>query len=147
MLDQTLDANGGANDVIKFEQINAFTAPDFDFSAASTTGQVIVLTAGTYSIQTHCDGRLAAPFPAPVPSWGIGLYKNGVIVNGSQVAGFSQSPDDDALSLTAQVVIDVAANDTFMVKNIAKGGVFLKANHPELVVLDVSASLIFVKIS
>ncbi len=144
-LDQNLDANGGAVDYAKLESVNAFTS-DFDFSNASINGDVKVLTSGTYVISIFVDGRLQAPFPSPVPSWGIGLYKNGVLVPGSSVAGFSQSPDDDAISMSKKVIIDVAVNDMFKLRNIAKNAIFLKSIHPELVTNVCSASMSFNKI-
>src|SRR5260221_173357 len=124
-LDQVLDANGGATDMCKFEKINSVTAPDFDITLAASQGQIKVLTAGTYVLQWFADGRLHSPFPSPVPSWGLSLYKNSVSVGGSSQVGFTQSPDDDSISLSAEVIIDLAVNDVLMLKNICKSSINL----------------------
>jgi hypothetical protein len=77
--DQSLDANGGANDFAILENVGESSSPSaFDFSLAATTGVIRVLIAGVYQLQWDADGMLSTPFPAPVPSWGLGLYRNGV---------------------------------------------------------------------
>lgn len=144
-LDQTLDASGGASDTAKFELLNALTPPFFDISMAALTGAIKVLVAGVYVVEWFANGMLQPPYPSPVPSWGLTLYKNGVAVPGASQAGFSQSPDDDASSISARVVIALAANDILTVENISMLPIILKAVHPELVVSATSCSLTVIK--
>lgn len=145
--DQLIALNGAINDFATFEAVNSFTAPDFDFSNAALLGQIKVLTAGTYQIDFSVDGVLASPFPSPVPSWGVVLYRNGVIIPGSAVAGFAQSPDDDTISLSNTLQIDIAANDVIMLRNATMFPIFLKSIHAEFVTPMTSASINFLKIS
>lgn len=130
--DQPLDAHKGSTDFAKFESVGV-TSGDFDLSMANTDGSVKFLKAGTYKLSYDVDGRLEAPFPSPVPSWGVALYKNDLLIKGSGQAGFSQSPDDDAICLNSQIIVDVAENDIIKLRNITMAPIFLKAMHEELV--------------
>lgn len=130
--DQPLDAHKGSTDFAKFESVGV-TSGDFDLSMANTDGSVKFLKAGTYKLSYDVDGRLEAPFPSPVPSWGVALYKNDLLIKGSGQAGFSQSPDDDAICLNSQIIVDVLENDIIKLRNITMFPIFLKAMHEELV--------------
>jgi hypothetical protein len=145
--DQTLGANGSATDSAKLEALGVGTAAAFDWSLAATTGVIKVLIAGVYQCQWDADGMLAPPFQSPVPSWGLALYRNGVLLPGSAVAGFSQSPDDDATCLSALINVSLAVGDLLQIKNVGKVPIFLKAIHPELVAPMTSASFSALKIS
>ena len=144
--DQTLGANGSATDFAKLEALGVGVNTYFDWSLAATTGIIKVLKAGVYQLQWDADGMLAPPFSTPVPSWGLALYRNGVLLPGSAVAGFSQSPDDDANCLSALINVQLAVNDTLQIKNISTAPIFLKSNHPELVAPMTSASFSALKI-
>lgn len=130
--DQPLDAHNGSTDFAKFESVGV-TSGDFDLSMANTDGSVKFLKAGTYKLSYDVDGRLEAPFPSPVPSWGVALYKNDLLIKGSGQAGFSQSPDDDAICLNSQIIVDLVENDIIKLRNITMFPIFLKAMHEELV--------------
>jgi hypothetical protein len=146
--DQNLTANGGVKDYATFESVGPVSLPtDFDLSQAGTLGIIKFLVAGVYSIAWDAIGMLSPPFPAPVPSWALGFYLNGVFLNGSGIAGFSQSPDDDANCLTSVQGFAIKAGDTLQLKNIAKSPIFLKAIHPELVAPATCASFSAIKIS
>jgi hypothetical protein len=139
--DQNLTANGDVNDFAIFEHASAGTPDCFDWSLAATTGQIKVLKSGAYVLQWVADGQLAPPFPAPVPVWALGLYVNGVFLPGTGIAGFSQSPDDEANCLTQILIVNLLANDVLMLRNIGTFPIFLTGGHPELVVPVTSASL------
>lgn len=145
-VNQSLSANGGGSDFVKYEGANSVSA-DFDISAANVSGQVKALKSGIYLVSWVINGQLAPPFPAPVPSWGVGLYLNGVYVGGSSSAGFSQSPDDDAESISQSVIIALAANDVLALKSVSSAPIELKAIHPELVVPITCASLVIARVS
>lgn len=145
-VDQSITANGGVSDYVKFSSTNSITPPDFDISMANVTGVIKCLTAGTYVIHWTADGMLQPPFPSPVPSWALALYKNNVVIPGSAQAGFSQSPDDDAICLSGEVIIIIASGDELKLLNVSTLPIFLKAVHPELVVPMTSASIAIHKI-
>jgi len=138
--DQNLDAFANANNFAKFEKSNLVSA-DFDISLANITGEVKFLKAGKYQIGYVVDGKLADPFPAPVPSWGLSLYMNDILLSGSAQAGFSQSPDDDTISLSGVVIVDVKQNDMLRLKNVTTFPIVLKSMHAELVVPMTSAAM------
>jgi hypothetical protein len=135
-------------DYATFESIGPVSLPaDFDLTQAATLGIIKFLVAGVYSIAWDANGGLSPPFPAPVPSWGLGFYLNGVFLPGSSVGGFSQSPDDDANCLTSVQGFKINVGDTLQLKNISKFPIFLKAAHTELVVPATCASFSAIKIS
>lgn len=144
-LDQHLSPFGGAADYCKLPSSNSVSA-DFDISQANVSGEVKFLKAGIYKIGYAVDGHLEAPFPSPVPSWGMGLYLNGVFVPGSAQAGFSQSPDDDSISLSCAVVIDVKAGDLLKLRSISSSPVMLESVHSELPVPMASSCLFAVQV-
>ena len=137
--DQDLSAFGAGSDFAKLDKTGVMTA-DFDISLAASQGIVKFLKAGVYQIGWDGNGHLAAPFPGPVPSWGLGMWKNNVFIPGSAIAGFSQSPDDDAEALAAIFNVTMAAGDTIQIRNVSTFPIVLKGIHPELVVPMTSAS-------
>lgn len=145
-MDQTVAAHNQANNFAVFEKVNDATV-DFDTSLAASQGIIKFLKDGDYLISWVADGMLASPFPAPVPSWGFGLYLNNVFVPGSAAAGFSQSPDDDASVLTENIIIKIKANDILQLINVGNFAVLLKAIHPEFVIPMTSCSLTISQIS
>lgn len=148
-IDQHLGANGSGTDFAKMTSLGALSSPlDFDISMAATTGVIQFLKTGVYTLAWSTDGMLEPPFPFPVPSWGLGLYINGVFVNGSGTAGFSQSPDDDATCLTSVQNLSVAAGDKIVLKNITMNPIFLKSIQlPSVIVPVTCASFSAIKIS
>jgi len=146
-IDQHLTASGGALDYCKFPSANAITAPDFDISQSNVSGEVKFLKAGTYQIGYSVDGHLEAPFPSPVPSFGMGLYLNGNFVSGSAEAGFTQSPDDDSISLSCTVIIDVKAGDMLKLRSVSTSPVNLVSFHSDLVVPMASSTLFALQVS
>lgn len=146
-LDQNLGMNGSATDFVKFENLSVGTNGCLDWSLASTTGVIKVLKAGAYKLDWSANGLLAPPFPAPVPSWGLAIYKNGVAIPGTAIAGFSPSPDDDATALSQLMNCVLAVGDLLVLRNIAMFPINLKAIHPELVVPTTSASFNILKLA
>jgi len=145
--DQTLSKNGSGTDIAKFEAVSVGTNTCLDWTKAATTGEVKILKSGVYKLEWLADGMLAPPFNSPVPSWGLALYKNGVVIPGTAIAGFSQSPDDDANCLTALLNVTCAAGDILTLRNISTFAIFLKAIHGELVVPMTSCSISALKVS
>lgn len=144
--DQHLTVFGGALDYATFPSVNVATA-DFDLTNAAVLGEIKFLKSAVYNIAYASDGLLQPPFPSPVPSWGVALYLNGVAVTGSSQAGFSQSPDDDAISLSNEVIVRINAGDVLKLRNITMFPIFLKGVQPELVIPMTSASLTVHQIS
>jgi hypothetical protein len=140
IINQNLTANGGTNDFATLENLGVGVSGYFDWSTASIDGKIKVLQAGVYQVQWDADGMLAQPFPSPVPSWGLALYRNGAVLPGSAVAGYNSSPDDDATCLSNLINVQLNVGDVLQIKNIASYPIFLKAIHPELVVPMTSAS-------
>lgn len=120
--------------------------PDFDISLAASQGMVKFLVSGIYQICWDGDGMLAAPFPSPVPSWGLGMWKNGVFIPGSAIASYSQSPDDDANALAAIFNVNITSGDVIQIRNVSTAPIVLKSIHPELVVPMTSSSFSALKI-
>jgi hypothetical protein len=145
--DQVLTPNGSVDDFAIFDLVEQVTSLDFDLSQAATLGVIKFLNPGVYRLSWGTNGMLNPPFPAPVPSWGLGCYLNGVLVGGSTVAGFSQSPDDDATDLSIVFFAKVNAGDTVKIKNISTFAIFLKSLHPELVAPMTSTYFTAIKIS
>lgn len=144
--DQQLSAFGGGSDFAKLDKTGVMT-PDFDISLAATQGIVKFLKAGVYQICWDGNGILASPFPSPVPSWGLGMWKNGVFIAGSAIASFSQSPDDDANAIAAIFNVSISAGDILQIRNASTAAIALISSHPELVVPMTSASFSALKIS
>lgn len=147
ILDQKLSPNGGPLDYAQFQGINDISAPDFDVTGMNAPGQIKFLQAGHYLIAYSVNGRLDSPFPQPVPSWGMSIYINGAQIPGSASAAFSQSPDDDALCVSNNVIIPIAANDILMLRSISKKPILLKGIHTELVVPVAGACLSILKVA
>jgi len=146
LMDQHIHQEGIAGDIATFEHVSVSYGDCLDWSLASQ-GIVKVLKSGDYKLEWSANGMLAPPFNSPVPSWGLGIYKNGAIIPGTAVAGFSQSPDDDATCLTQLLNASLLAGDMLVLKNISTFPIFLKAQHSELVVPMTSASLSILKLN
>jgi len=145
-LDQSLSAFNSGNDFALLEKIGVMTA-DFDITNATLNGTVKFLKSGVYQIGWDANGHLTPPFPSPVPSWALGMWLNGVFLQGSGIAGFSQSPDDDATALAAIFNVTINAGDVIQIRNASTFPISLKAFHPELAVLMTSASFTALQIS
>lgn len=146
-IDQHLAAHGAGVDYAMLQNVGVLSSPlDFDISLASTLGQIKFLKSGVYTLAWDANGQLEPPFPFPVPSWAMGFYLNGVFVPGSAIAGFNQSPDDDATCLTNVQNVSINAGDVIVVRNVSKFPIFLKSVHPELVVPATCASFSAIKI-
>lgn len=114
---QILSPFGGATDTVIFGSQNAVSPGDFDLSASGTTGDVKFLKAGVYTIRWEAEAKVEPPVPAPTPSFSFGLWLNGVVVPGSVISGYTQAPNDDTLSISAEVQIVVAAGDMLRLRN------------------------------
>lgn len=147
MTDQSLGVNGSATDFAKFEGVSAGTTDCIDWSLAASEGLIKVMESGNYIVQWNSNGQLTPPYPAPVPSWGLGIYKNGVFVPGTAEAGFNDSPDDDANFLANTIIMQINAGDSIKLRNVGSFAINLKSVHPEMVVPMTSASINFLKVS
>jgi hypothetical protein len=125
---QILGPNGAANDAVLFQFQNAVSAPDFDLSMMSVDGSVKFLKAGAYRINYGAEAKVSQPIPVPVPSFSFGLWKNGVLVPGSTISGYTQAPGDDTLQVNGEVMIDIAANDIVKLRNASSNGIDMTPN-------------------
>lgn len=145
-VNQSLSAAGGSTDYALLQSVGVMS-PDFDISQSSVNGSVKFLKSGVYQMGWDANGMLAQPFPAPVPSWGLGMWKNGVFIPGSAIAGFSSSPDDSATALAAIFNVTIVAGDVIQIKNVSKFPISLISSHVELVQPMTSASFTALQIA
>lgn len=125
---QIVNAFGNPNDMVLFDKQNAVSVGDFDTSVMGSSGDLIFLKHGVYSIAWQLQGRIVPPVPSPVPSWSFGLYLNGVLVPGSIYSGYTQAPGDDACHSTGDVTIEVQAGDKLRLRNTCISNVNLNPN-------------------
>lgn len=145
-VNQVLGQFSSPTDFVKFEAQN-LVSPEIDVSAANTTGEIAFTKHGIYSIEFNIEAGLNPPFPSPVPSWGLSMFLNGVVIPAANVGGFSQSPDDDVESGSAKVIIELQVGDKIKLRNILlSNALFLKAVHPELAYPLACASISIVRI-
>jgi hypothetical protein len=114
---QVLDPHGGANDAVKFQFNNALVAADYDLSQMHVDGTVRFLKGGVYSISYSTQAKISQPVPEPVPSFSFGLWKNGVLVPGTTMSGYTQAPGDDTIQTTGEVILEIQANDELRLRN------------------------------
>lgn len=127
-LPQILGANGAANDAVLFQFQNTATAANFDLSMMSVDGSIKFLKAGDYHISYGAEAKVSQPIPVPVPSFSFGLWKNGVIIPGSTISGYTQAPGDDTIQITGEVMISILANDVVKLRNASSNGVDMTPN-------------------
>lgn len=125
---QVLGAFGTATDTVLFQNQNAVIAADFDLSMIAINGDVKFLKAGVYSISYGAEAKVSQPIPLPVPSFSFGLWKNGVIVPGSTISGYTQAPGDDTIQVNGEVMINIAANDIVRLRNASSNGIDMTPN-------------------
>jgi len=125
---QFLGAFGSANDTVLFQSQNEVSAADFDISTISVDGAVKFLKSGKYYINWGAEARIHQPIPTPVPSFSFGLWKNGVVVPGSVVSGYTQAPGDDTLHVSSDVCININAGDVIKVRNASSNPVDMDPN-------------------
>lgn len=140
ILNQTLDANSGPNNFVKFEGKSAVTS-DFNISNSNISGQIDFLTPGVYHISYNVNAMLNLPFPASIPSWGFALYMNAVAIPGSAEAAFTASPQNNSVSLSGESIITVKANDVLTLVNISNASVLLKSVYSEFAIPITSAEI------
>ncbi len=127
---QVIDQWTAVNDFIKFEGSN-FSGPEFDLTNAASLGEIKFLLKGRYVINYAVEGTLNPPFPAPVPSWCLGLFKNGALIPGSTFGAFNQSPDDGFVNTSGTTVFEFNVGDILKLRNITIGqGLKLTALSP-----------------
>lgn len=114
---QTVAGFGLGLDAVLFTNTNAVSAADFDLSMMAISGEIKFLKAGVYCINWGASAEVAPPIPSPTPSFSFGLWLNGSLVQGSNVSGFVQAGDDDALRITCEVIIAVQAGDALKLRN------------------------------
>jgi len=122
---QNLTASGGFNQQVLFDSLNANTPAAYNFSAAATSGNIVFLNAGVYQIDWEVQGNVTPPLPAPVPSWGMGLYVNSVLVPGSVYTAFNDSPNNNAVNAKGSVIVAVPANGVLSLRNVSAVAVSL----------------------
>jgi Collagen triple helix repeat (20 copies) len=142
-VNQTLDQFGGLLDYVKFEGQNQVSA-DIDVSQANISGEIKIMKKGIYVVSSTAEACLNPPFPSPVPSWGMAIFRNGIRIPGSSYGGFTSSPDDDLEGSTIQVIVQLDVNDLIKVRNIMiNHSILLKSSQPELAFPMTSSCLNF----
>lgn len=141
LVDQTLLLG----DSVRFESVGAIVPGNFDVSLAGTTGQVLFLTAGVYSVSWRVSGQLTPPFPDPVPVWALALYLDGVAVPGSCFAGFSLFPEELSINGASNVLLVVAAGQVLTLQSTSLMSIDLVSSTPGSSVLPISATLTIIK--
>ena len=116
---QTLQPFGLGLDAVLFQQQNAVVAADFDLGMMAVDGSVKFLKSGVYYINWGAEARVQPPIPDPTPSFSFGLWKNGILVPGSVLSGYTQAPNDDTLHISGEVIINVIAGDVIKLRNAA----------------------------
>lgn len=102
------------------ELVSSLSSPlDFDISTTPTNGEIKVLKHGVYTLAWGFDGILSNPFPFPVPSWSLGIYRNGSLLPGSSSASCSISPDQIVTHASANLIIEFFAGDVLKLVNLA----------------------------
>lgn len=126
---QILGPFNAVNDTVLFQNQNAVSnAADFDLSMIAINGDVKFLKAGAYRIAYGAEAKVSQPIPLPVPSFSFGLWKNGVLVPGSTISGYTQAPGDDTIQVNGEVMINVAANDMLRLRNASSNGIDMTPN-------------------
>jgi hypothetical protein len=104
-------------DSAKFELVSV-NSGDFDISLASTTGEIKCLSHGIFQLNWGFDGLLGAPFPFPVPAWGLGIYLNNVLLPLTTSGSCSISPDDICTNTGASAILEINVGDMLKLVNI-----------------------------
>lgn len=125
---QLLGPFGALNDTVIFGLQNAVSTGDFDLSFAGSSGDVKFLKSGVYAIRWEAEAKVEPPIPAPTPSFSFGIWINGVVVGGSVISGYTQAPNDDTLSISAEVMITLAAGDVLRLRNASSLTVNMNPN-------------------
>lgn len=125
---QILGPNGAANDSVLFQFNNAIVAADFDLSQMAIDGSIKFLKSGDYRIAYGAEAKVSQPIPLPVPSFSFGLWKNGVLIPGSTISGYTQAPGDDTIQVNGEVMISIIANDVIKLRNASSNGVDMTPN-------------------
>ena len=142
-LRRIVSPSGSPGDTVQLNFVQGmFQAADYDITSLAATGALGFLKKGTYKISWFANGKIQAPLVEPVPSWGLGLYLNGVLVAGSSAAGFNDSPNDDASHTGAEVIIPINANDVLMLKNVSNSLVDLNPTVNGLLVPATAVGLV-----
>ena len=126
--DQALLASGGINaagGVVLFEN-NVFNTPGIDVTNAGINGEIKVLKAGWYTIEQEVCANLN-PLSEPLIAWGLGLFRNGVLVPGSMIVDMTLSPVQQVNNTGALILIFLAANDVLTLNNMTTQNLNLNA--------------------
>ena len=115
-------------DAVLLDSQNAVSVGDFDLTQKNINGDVKFLKHGIYKLSWVLQARISIPVPVPVPSWSFGFWLNGVLVPGSIYSGFTQAPGDDACHSSAELIVEVKANDLLRLRNTSTSLVNLNPN-------------------
>jgi hypothetical protein len=138
---QNLTAAGGLNQQILFDSLNANTPASYNLSSAALNGNIMFLNAGVYQLSWEVQGTVTPPLPAPVPSWGFGLFSNGVLIPGSVYTGFNESPNNNAVCANGTVIISLQAGAVISLRNVSTVPVSITPSVIGLSTLSTAASL------
>jgi hypothetical protein len=113
-----------AGNAVLFNLSNQTTS-GFDFSQMAIDGSIKFLKHGIYYVSAQVKAKVMPPLPQPVPSWIFYVDVNGIKVQGSACAGFNSSPNDQAISSSADVLIEAKPGDIIKLINYSTSSVQL----------------------
>jgi collagen triple helix repeat protein len=100
--------------------------PNIDVSQAGINGQIKINLAGVYDVATGIAAYMN-PIPAPLPVFSLGLFKNGVLVEGSVFANLPLSPAQASNEIVADVYVQCNAGDILTLANTSTAPINLAA--------------------
>lgn len=146
-LSQVLSPSLGLNmagQVVLFEKVVVSTA-NIDVSQVGINGTIKINKKGWYRFTKEVSGALN-PLSAPLISWGLALFQNGVIVNGSTFVDMTLSPDQQSNETSANFLLFCNIGDVISLNNMCVQTLLLNAINPGVNALANSASLNIISI-
>lgn len=110
---------------VLFEKL-VFSTSNIDVSNAGITGEIKINKKGWYVVQKEVCGALN-PVSAPLISWGLSLFKNGLLVPGTTFTDMTLSPDQQANETSAIFLIHFDKGDVLTLNNMCIQNLLLNA--------------------
>lgn len=130
-----------------FFELTGPTTASFDLTMAPTTGEITVLKHGIYKIVWSVSAVLTPPIPAPIPSFSLGIYVNGVLSPSTVAANFAISPENDCTHLINATLVELFAGDVVKLVNTTTSLITLNSSLMGSLVPVVSAEMSLVLVN
>jgi hypothetical protein len=101
---------------LTFENLVVSTA-NIDATNIALTGEIVINKKGWYRIISSVNGTLN-PLSRPLIAWGLALFRNGLLVQGSAFVNMTLSPDQQDNQVTQAVLLYFNAGDKFKLHNM-----------------------------